>query len=414
MPIQGLRDTSNFVADQRPKNFREGVMLLYPNGKAPLTALTSLMKSESVDDPEFAWWEKELSDRRVPLTASISSTSATTITISNTGDYASFYKGLKDGDLLLLEGGTNQEILRVNGDPSSEVVTVARAQSGSTADTLTYNGGGVNPNVLVIGSAYEQGSQAPTGVSYDPTKRYNYTQIFRNTLEMTRTASKTRLRTGDQVKEAKRECLEYHTIDMERAFFLGRRAETTLNGKPINYTGGIVNFIDSNQIVNATVSGAGMDMMELEDHIRLAFKYGSAEKMCFAGDLALQCLNQIARKNSHYHMKMGEKEYGMNVTKFFTPFGDLVIKTHPLFVQNAGGTTGSTAYYGMNSWMMILDMAEVKYRYLKDSDTKYQPDLEANGLDGMKSGYLTECGLEIHFPKAHYLIKRMIAGAADY
>lgn len=53
MAIQGLRDTSNFVADQRPQNWREGIMLLYPNGKMPLLALTSVMKSRSVDDYTF-------------------------------------------------------------------------------------------------------------------------------------------------------------------------------------------------------------------------------------------------------------------------------------------------------------------------------------------------------------------------
>ena len=28
----GLEDYSNFVADQRPKNYREGILLLNPNG----------------------------------------------------------------------------------------------------------------------------------------------------------------------------------------------------------------------------------------------------------------------------------------------------------------------------------------------------------------------------------------------
>jgi hypothetical protein len=179
-------------------------------------------------------------------------------------------------------------------------------------------------------------------------------------------------------------------------------------------TGGVISFIDSGNIVNATVSGAGVDMMEFEDYLRLAFQYGSNEKIAFCGDLALQCINQLARKNTHYHMKVGEMEFGMRITRFETPFGSIAMKTHPLFVQSPGGTTQSTSYYGMNSWMLILDQTEIKYRYLKDSDTKYQPDLQANGLDGMKSDYLTEAGLEVHFPKAHYLIKRLTAGAVDY
>ena len=49
---------------------------------------------------------------------------------------------------------------------------------------MAFTGAGVNPNLLCIGSAFEEGSLAPTGVNYDPTERYNYTQIFRRTLEI--------------------------------------------------------------------------------------------------------------------------------------------------------------------------------------------------------------------------------------
>ena len=67
MAIQGLRDTLNFVTDQRPKNWREGILLLEPNGMAPLTGLTSAMSKRVTDDPEFNWWEKSLDDRRFKL-----------------------------------------------------------------------------------------------------------------------------------------------------------------------------------------------------------------------------------------------------------------------------------------------------------------------------------------------------------
>lgn len=48
----GMRGTGDWVVDQRPKNWREQILYLYPNGMAPLTALLSKMKSEKVDDPE--------------------------------------------------------------------------------------------------------------------------------------------------------------------------------------------------------------------------------------------------------------------------------------------------------------------------------------------------------------------------
>ena len=71
MPIQGLRDSNQFVADARPKNYRELILRLYPNGSAPLTALTNAMGSSSTDDPEFAWWEKALPSQRLAVSVAL-------------------------------------------------------------------------------------------------------------------------------------------------------------------------------------------------------------------------------------------------------------------------------------------------------------------------------------------------------
>lgn len=48
----GMRGTGDWVTDQRPKNWRETILFLYPNGTAPLTAIMSKMKSEKTDDPQ--------------------------------------------------------------------------------------------------------------------------------------------------------------------------------------------------------------------------------------------------------------------------------------------------------------------------------------------------------------------------
>ena len=150
MAIQGLRDTSNFVADQRPQNWREGIMLLYPNGKMPLLALTSVMKSRSVDDYTFNWWEKELDDRRFALHATSGdlTTSNTTITLA-AGENA---KTLKNGDVLYVE--ESGERLLVIADPTSDTsIYVQRGFAGTTPTAVDANGSGVNPNLLYMGSA---------------------------------------------------------------------------------------------------------------------------------------------------------------------------------------------------------------------------------------------------------------------
>jgi hypothetical protein len=404
MPIQGLRDTSGFVTDQRPKNWREGILLLYPNGKMVLTGLTSLMKSKSTDDPEYNWWEKSLTSQRLALTTTITS-SSTTLSFSGGGA-----KAFRDGHLLRCE--QHGEIVRVVGDASSDTaLLVQRGWSGTTASSLNPSAAGINPNWHCIGSAFEEASQAPTGVSYDPTKRYNYTQIFRNTLEMSRTAQKTRLRTGDQVKEAKRETLELHGIEQEKAYIFGQRSETTIMGKPARTTGGIISFIHADNIVDR--AGAATDLEDLEGYLKRMFDYGSSEKFATMGNTALLTIQRIIRKNTSWQIHTGIKEFGMNVARLVCPFGELVMKSHPLFNQLTGGTTGGSAYYGVDSWMLVLDMDEIIFRSMSGDDTRYEPKLETNGLDGMKSGWITEAGLEVHHPQSHFLIKGLATAAAD-
>lgn len=406
MPISGLRDTSNFVTDQRPQNWREGIMFLYPNGSVPLTALTSLMKTRKVDDYSFNWWDKQHQSRRVALTANINASDTSTIVAVANGA-----KGYKVGDIFYSEH--TGELFRLQTDPASDTaLDLTRGFAGSTKVAITYNGAGVNPNLTCIGSAYEEGSSAPTGVNYDPVKRSNYTQIFRNTFEGTRTAFRTRLRTGDAVKEAKRECLELHSGDMERAFWFGRAVDTTHKGKPLHTTAGILNYIDAGNIVDANADyPGGVTMTGLEEYMYNAFKWGSNEKMIFGGNRSLLTLQQIFRKNAQWDFQSGIKEFGMNVTRIECPFGSLVFKNHPLFNRMVGGTTGGTDYYGVESWMIVLDMNELNYVHLEGADTQYQPKLADNGMDGMKSGYLTEAALELHHPTAHYVIKNVAKSA---
>jgi hypothetical protein len=406
MTIQGLRTAENFATNQRPENWRETMLLLYPNADFPLTALTSMMKSESTNDPVFHWFTKSLNDRRLKLNEDLDD-SETEITIDGSVNSG---VSVKAGDMLLIE--QTGEIVRVTTDGtlnSIPVVTRAQADTTATAVTLATS----NPWISVIGSAFEEGSTAPSGVNFDPVDYSNYTQIFRSTLEMTRTASKTRLRTGDSVKEAKRECLEYFGIDMERAFwFNGNKKLLTINSKPARLTSGIIYQIPAANKI-AAPSGGLITLEWLEARMEEVFRFGSSEKMMFASNKVLLAFSQAVRKNTTYMVKGGEKEFGMNVTRFVTPFGELVFKTHPLFNQMAGGTAsdGTTTYTGMANNAVILDMKNIRYRYV--DDVKYEKDLTAIGLDGMKSGYIAECGLELQHPTTHFEWTGITGGDRD-
>jgi len=52
MAFLGMRGNGDWATDQRPKNWREGILFLFPNGDSPLNAILSKMGSEKVNDPE--------------------------------------------------------------------------------------------------------------------------------------------------------------------------------------------------------------------------------------------------------------------------------------------------------------------------------------------------------------------------
>ncbi len=409
MAILGFRHTGNFVTNERPENWRQAILRNYPNGTAPLFALTSLMKQESTDDPVFHWWQKSYDDRRFKIGTAI--LSGDTSIALDTAFKTSFIA--KAGDMILLE--QTGEIVRVSTDPTDPaLLPVVRAQAGTSAAAVNIATSGVSFYMLIIGSAYPEGSMPPSGVNYDPVDQYNYTQIFRNTLEITRTASKTRLRTGDQVKEAKRECAEIHSTDIERALWFGKRSTGSLDGKPFRTTAGIEAQIIAGAPDNvlAAPGGGAITASWLETQLELAFRKGSSEKMVFCSNVFLLALNQLARKNSTYNIDSTVKEYGMRVSRAVSPFGELVIKTHPLF-NNIRGGTNTTAFTSKANNAYILDMGEFIYRHLSGDDMRYEKDLAPTGLDGMKSGYITECGVELQHPENHFILTGIVSGAAD-
>jgi hypothetical protein len=283
--IQGLRTTANFVANARPENWRQGISLLYINGMAPLTALTSLMKEKETDDPHYHWFEKSQQTYRTQISANLNNTDVTTTLALVSGALA-----FKLGDLLRIEA--TEEIVAVSADPTVDTgLAVTRGFAGSTKTALTV--ASQNPFAVHIGSCYEEGSLAPVGIAFDPTEEYNYTQIFRDTHEITGTAAQTNLRTGDEWKEQKRETLEKHSTGMEKAFFFGRRSLGTRNGKPLRTTGGVLQGIPT---ANKHTYSAAITMGDFEEDLYKMFQYGSNEKMGFCGNRALLTLNQLIRR----------------------------------------------------------------------------------------------------------------------
>lgn len=417
----GMRGSGDWATDQRPKNWRETILHLWPNGDAPLTAMLSMLGSESVDDPEFNWWTKQLETQAGTVTGVYTDVALSSAYVSGGASGDTLYVKMASADADHFRPG-HQVLLRDTSDHTVDVNAkcTARVNNGASSyiacllleadDNSTSNDLSDCDRALVVGNINAEGALVPDAISYDPVKWFNYTQIFRTPLEITRTNRKTRLRTGDGYKELKREALEYHSIEMEKALLFGIASESTgSNGKPERTTLGLIPAIKGGGTGHAgsTYAGTVNDFSLntsysaatwlqkgeewLDEQLELIFRYGRSEKMCFIGSGALLGINRLVKNNGDFSFNSKTTSYGIQVVEWTTPFGVIFLKRHPLF---------SHEVTNRNS-MVIFEPQGLKQRTIDDTTFFDDPPKKNTGhtrQDGQTEEFLTEIGLEYHHP----------------
>lgn len=382
--VLGMRGTGDWSTAQRPTNFREQILLQYPNSPVALTAMMSKIKSEVTNDPKFTIFTKTLPSQRVVCDAIIAS-GVTTLTFSGTTPT----KVLKKGHSLINE--RTLEVVWVTVDPISPFteVEVARGKGSSAAATAVGDG------FVVVGTHHQEGAAIPTSVSYDPSEIVNWTQIFRTSVFLTNTARATKLRTGSDMMERQRETLELHAIEREMAYIFGTGVEDTSGAQPERTTKGFVSLVTS----NVTDFAAAFDIDTWETFLENCFEDGSSEKLLLCGNTALTTINKIARTHGEIQMTPKGETYGLRMRTYGTPYGDLQMMQHPLFSKNPT----------FASWGLVIDTAYLVDRTLNgdgvNRDTNYYENRQSPGDDAVKDEWLTESGLELQFESCNGLFK---------
>ena len=381
MAVAGMRGTGDWGTDERPKNFRELILWRNPNGSAPLTAFLAKMSSEKTDDPEFAWWEEELKPVRLQVNGVMNTVTTTVFVVQAETSSISGALNLVAGDVLLVEtsDATTAEIVRVNGVASDTTFDVIRAQAGTSAAAIPDT-----TRITKIGNVFAEGTTSPTVSFRNPTKKLNYTQIFKTAYEATRTAKQTFARTGDLLKNDRKRKMFDHSNALEFAFIFGKPLETTgSNGKPMRFTGGLRHFISSNVTVFSTTPTESTFISAVSP----VFDFdagGGNERIVFGGNGFLTSLNRLAKAGMQIRTDNTVKIYGMELQKWIIPQGTFYFRTHPLFNVHTRYTNSA----------FIIDPSAIIYRALQD--TVFQDNIQANDADEQKGQWLTECGLEIH------------------
>lgn len=380
--IAGLRGTDDWGTDERPKNFREMILWRNPNGSAPLTAFMARMKSETVNDPEFSWWEEELNPIRVTMDATGASATSTAFGLTAGG------LDLVAGDILLVEktetSTYDNELVEVSSVTDDTNIVCKRGAAGTTGANT-----GASANLTKIGNVYEEGSTSPNTATRNPTKKTNYCQIFKTAYQISETAKLTYARTGDALKNDKKRKMFDHSVALELAWMFGVSNEDTSGAEPKRFTGGLREFITTNVKIYTTTPTED----DFLDQTYKMFDYdaGSAgnERIILAGNGFLNSLNKLARTSSSTRINFDGtlKTYGMNLQRWILPQGTLYVRTHPLMNVHAKFTNSA----------FFIDPSALIYRYMRD--TKMQDNIQANDADLQKGQWLTEAGLEIRHEK---------------
>lgn len=410
MPIAGLRGTGDWGTDERPKNFREGILWMEPNGDSPLLALSSKAKSKrrSVDDPEFSWWTEPMDLVRLQVSADVGSTANDTLVTVDSGDPSSsdikvnYGKAthLSPGDILMVEPTTdsatdNYERVIVTAVHSETQFSVQRGYSGTTPAAIDDDA-----FLLLIGSAFAEGTAEPDATTRNPIKDFNYTQIFKTSYELTNTAKGTRTRTGDTLSNDKKRRSFDHAKAIEMAMMFGKRWEGVgSNGKPVRTMGGLRSFIPS---ANTTILAANWGMYKsagagnnLLDAMSPVFDYSTPAgdtRIGLCGNGTLNAINKAIAESSgssgvQIYWGANEKMWGMNFRELIFPQGRIMLKTHPLMSRHSTYTNS----------MWLLDMSAITYVPFQGRDTTPMDNIQNKGEDLRRGMWQTECSMEVAY-----------------
>lgn len=431
-PIAGMAGVADFNENERPQSWRQGLLYQEPAGEVSLTALTAVMSSFRIKDYKHTWFSKNLPPRRGDAT-DIYTNAALTSTYSSGGAVGDVVYVKLSEDHAARFRYSNLVMVTVSTDASAFVVTkqiaepvlngansyltlrLLEADDNSTAPTA--NDMSNADGVVIMGNSNPQGSLRPRALGYKTTELFNFTHIWRNSMNLTRTRMQTLTRIGDPYDIAKKEAMREHMLDIEWSLFMSERSmsENTDNGEIETTTRGLVNWIKTEAPENYVFFNydqdpafAGTTFAEtgwkwLRRQIELSFRYTSGNrqsdsKLVYCGNLALLHLQEAIETvaGNGFMLVENQLSFGIKVMTLITPFGVWHLKRHPLFVHEPM----------MNYALVVVEPSNLNWAFI--DDTTFDETGRAGrtskgkrgegGYDGVEGDFLTEAMLELHYP----------------
>jgi len=363
MAVKGVFASDQNIQGTKKGDFASAILMQMPTGTATLFGLTSGMQSRDASDTIVTWFEENHLSGRINVTNNAGT--GTTLTVDDATQVVA-------GQIFLVEA--SGEYVYVTAVSGSDL-TVVRGFAGTTASGI--DGSGTAKPIQRIATAFEEGSSKPDSFANLGYPRYNYTQIFRTAWDATRTAQNIDFHTGDVVAKNRRDAAMFHSEDIERALWFGRKSIGVKNGQPFRTMDGVATQITTN--VKAQSSNTSyIDIRDfLEDVFARNIKGKPNERIAFCGNTVLGVLDTLAMTHGTMNIQPGQTEFGMKINKWMTPFGDITLMTHPLFNESPVWTKN----------LYVLHPGAMMMRWLRRTDE------DNNDRDGTRAGKDADFGV---------------------
>lgn len=381
-------------ANRRVRDVESRIHYLDPDA-APFTLILSKAQKQTVSAPKFEWMEKELPPAWDQVNNGAGYTAGDTAIVVDNAAYFSV------GDVVkVARTGENLRVSAVT--TGTNTITVERSvgdASGTNAAALVDN-----DDLVIIGSAYAEGSPLGLEKSHIEAFKHNYTEIFRMPFGETGTSMATNYYTGKVRPELRAQKAIEHKLQLERTALFGERnIDTTSTNNPRRYTGGALYFLTDN-IVDA---GGTLTYDEIQNWIAtLSTHTATGDNYLLMVSSRIASVFDMLAKGS-LQIVPSTKTFGVSVKQWVTSNGSFNIVRHRLLDSGPstfGGANTSAPYL---THALAVDPKLWNYCTLPGRDTKLRVDVHVAGDDAWTDEYLTECGWKVRLSKAQGVLKNV-------
>lgn len=384
-------------AELNKRSFAATMLRLFPNGSFPLWGLCSQTPKARAVSTTHGYFSKTLQFGMVTVNGAIADGVITALVVVSNASLAVGH--------VLYNPATreNVRVSAVNANGTGVTITRAfgRVAGAAIADQQV---------LIVVGSAFEQGSARPTNRGITKIYVPNYTQIFRNAWALTDTARASAVEQGiTNIAENKQDCAILHSVECESAIIFGQPKMDVTGGTPIHATQGIYDACDQYAPANTNTAAATTTYDQLVDLVDPAFTYSTDmgspnERFAIVGNTAAKVLNQLGRLFGQIMVDMKDDKFGMRFRSFQTYRGTINFVTHPLL----------NAYTDLQKLMIVIDLPAIRLAFMEGRDTKaedYGGDgrNNSNGVDGNGGSLTSEFAVEVVNPAACAVVEGLTA-----